>query len=206
MYDNGGPLGLPSQMSHTPWWVWLICDDKPSGRLHLTHPQIRPAEKMATNQQSQLFGGSGGKAFDDLEKHPTIVGIRGLIVRSGTSIDSFQAVYQLKDGSTVVGPRHGGLGGSEKRFMLDEGEVLIGMEGKTSGVLVDQLTFYSNRGRQYGPYGRSYTMPFKTGGTDLELTSFFGRSGKLVDALGVRFTQNSPQGSSSNGNLQGLIE
>ena len=185
------------------WWVWFT---SASGRVHLTQLNSdRPAEKMAANQQSQLFGGSGGKAFDDLEKHPGIVGIRGLIVRSGNSIDSFQAVYQLKDGSTVVGPRHGGLGGSEKRFMLDEGEVLIGMEAKTSGVLVDQLIFYSNRDRQYGPYGSSCTETFKTGGTDQELTSFFGRSGQLVDAIGVRLTQNSPQGSPSNGNLLALL-
>ena len=53
-------------------------------------------------------------------------------------------MYQLKDGSAVVGRRHGGLGGSEKRFMLDKGELLIRMEGKTSGTLIDQLTFYSN--------------------------------------------------------------
>ena len=154
---------------------------------------------MAISQQTQVYGGSGGKAFDDLEHHPTIVGIRGLIVRSGNSVDSIQAIYRLKDGSTIVGPRHGGRGGSEKRFMLDEGELLIRMEGKTSGMLVDQLAFYSNRGKQYGPYGRSPTMPFETEGT--ELTSFFGRCGKLVDAIGVRLTRSNPQGSSSDGNL-----
>lgn len=144
-----------------------------------------------------MYGGSGGKAFDDLERHPTIVGIRGLCIRCGNSIDSIQAIYQLKDGSTMVGPRHGGLGGSEERFMLDEGEVLTRMEGKTSGVLVDQLTFYSNQGKQYGPYGRSCTMPFEAEGT--ELNSFFGRSGKLVDAIGVRLTSsNVPERSEGN--------
>ena len=153
---------------------------------------------MASIQQFEVYGGSGGKAFDDLERHPTIVGIRGLTVRSGNSIDSIQAMYQLKDGSTVVGRRHGGLGGSEKRFMLDEGELLIRMEGKTSGTLIDQLTFYSNRGKQYGPYGLASTTPFKTEGT--ELISFFGRSGKLVDAIGVRFTSSNQPGSFSDGN------
>ena len=136
--------------------------------------------------KEQVFGGAGGKLFDDLELHPTIIGIRGLYIRCGNSIDSIQATYQLKDGSVVVGPRHGGLGGQEKRFMLNEGEVLIRMEGKTSGVLVDQLTFYSNQGKQYGPYGRSCTTPFETQ-EGVELTSFFGRSGKLLDAIGVRF-------------------
>ena len=152
---------------------------------------------MASEQQAQVFGGSGGKAFDDLERHPTIVRIRGLRVRCGNSIDSIQATYQLNDGSTVVGPRHGGLGGKEERFMLDEGEVLTQMEGKTSGVLVDQLTFCSNQGKQYGPYGRSCTTSFETlEGT--ELTSFFGRSGKLLDAIGVRLTISQPGPSEGN--------
>ena len=145
-----------------------------------------------------MFGGVGGKAFDDLEHHPSIVGIRGLCVRCGNSIDSIQATYQLKDGSTVVGPRHGGLGGKVKRFMLNEDEVLIRMEGKTSGVLVDQLTFYSNQGKQYGPYGRSCTTPFETQ-EGVQLTSFFGHSGKLLDAIGVRLTSiNQPGPSDGN--------
>ena len=133
--------------------------------------------------KSPQYGGSGGGAFNDLKSYPDIVGIRGLRIRSGNQVDSIQATYLLRYGNTIEGPKHGGYGGSEHSFTLGEGEVLTGMEGKTNGMLVDQLTFHSNWGRKYGPYGRTGRTLFKVEGT--AFVAFFGRSGNLLDAIGV---------------------
>ena len=106
---------------------------------------------IPTISQSAQFGGSGGSAFDD--KNDNICGIIGLKICSGNQIDSIQVTYRLKNGSAYEAPKHGGNRGSVSSFTLADGEKLIRMEGMTSDVLVDMLTFYSNFNNVYGPYG-----------------------------------------------------
>ena len=131
--------------------------------------------------QSAVFGGSGGIAFDD--NNDNIAGIIGMKIRSGNQIDSIQVTYRLKDESTYEALMHGGTGGSESFFTLADGEKLIRMEGMTSGVLVDMLTFYSNYNNTYGPYGVTGQKRFSVAG--LEIVAFFGRAGNLLDAIGA---------------------
>ena len=131
---------------------------------------------------SKGFGGTGGSKFDD-----KVVGIAGMKIRSGNQVDSIQVTYRYADGSTFEGPRHGGSGGSESQFKLAKGEYLVKMEGKTNGVLVDQVTFYSNRGTKYGPYGKTGAQSFSVEGT--EIVSVFGRAGNLLDNLGVNYIE-----------------
>ena len=131
--------------------------------------------------KSASFGGSGGSAFDD------IIGIVGMKIRSGNQVDSVQVTYRLSDGSTFEAPKHGGTGGSLKSFTLADDEKLIKVEGKTNGVLVDQVTFYSNKGKTYGPYGKTGETPFSVKGS--EIIAVFGRAGNLLDRLGVHYKE-----------------
>ena len=130
--------------------------------------------------KSASFGGSGGAAFDDID-----IGIAGMTIRSGNQVDSIQVTYRFSDGSKFDGPKHGGTGGSLNSFTLADDEMLIKMEGKTNGVLVDQVTFYSNKGKTYGPYGRTGETSFCVEGR--EIIAVFGRAGNLLDNLGVHY-------------------
>ena len=64
---------------------------------------------------------------------------------------------------------------------LAPNEFITRVEGR-SGSLVDQLTFYTNLGKKYGPYGGPGGNPFEIAGC---VGGFAGRSGSLLDAFAV---------------------
>ena len=138
--------------------------------------------------QSRLFGGPGGTYFND--HNDNIAGIVGMRIRAGAQVDSIQVTYRLKDGNTYIAPMRGGTGGTEYSFTLADGEKLIRMEGMTSGVVLDMLTFYSNLNNTYGPYGITGLTPYSLAAT--EIIAFFGRYGSfnIMDAIGVYYTNN----------------
>ena len=50
------------------------------------------------------------------------------------------------------------------------------------------LTFYSNFGNEYGPYGKTGQTSFSVEDTDSdEFVAFFGRAGSLLDSIGVYY-------------------
>lgn len=130
-------------------------------------------------RRSEQEGGTGGDPFaDDLTEVCRLVTVR---IRSGSRIDAITAVWRMADGSTRPGRQHGGSGGTEQQFSLDADEYINRIEGR-SGAEVDQLTFFTSKGRRYGPYGGNGGLPFEiTGGP---VNGFFGRSGSRVDAIG----------------------
>ncbi|CAL5098542.1 unnamed protein product [Urochloa decumbens] len=87
---------------------------------------------------------------------------------------------------------------------LAAGEHVTAMEGTVGhfatvpGVIVTSLAFRTNTGRTYGPYGRTTagTTPFSVPAADGAcIVGFWGRSGWLLDAIGVYMK---PCSSSSN--------
>ena len=136
---------------------------------------------------TEYFGGNGGHAFSDgISTHlPDITGIEAIRIRHGDQVDSIQATYRVANGSTWVAPKHGGHGGSETFIQFTDDERVIRIEGKTNHVLVDQLTFLTQKGdgsqQKYGPFGITGKTPFAVGG---KILGFFGRSGNLLDAIG----------------------
>ncbi|XP_066333201.1 salt stress-induced protein-like [Miscanthus floridulus] len=78
---------------------------------------------------------------------------------------------------------------------LSAGEYLTAVEGTTGHfgdgpdvVVVTSLTFRSSRGKTYGPYGGSGTgtaTPFSIPAASGCIVGFWGRSGRLLDAIGV---------------------
>ena len=140
--------------------------------------------------QSDLFGGPGGDFFDDIEHNDNIVGIVGMRIQAGgQAVNSIQVTYRLRDGSNYTAPMHGQTGGTEYSFTLADGEKLTRMEGEfnqgiSTGV-IDSLTFYSNMNNVYGPYGTIDQIQFSF--TATEFVAFFGRAGRLIDAIGVYY-------------------
>ena len=142
-------------------------------------------------KKSAQFGGNGGSAFTDpIETHiPPIVRVSKLRIRHGNQVDSIQADYELLGGGCYSGGNHGGTGGSPTEVPFAEGEVIVKMSGKTNNTLLDQVTFTTTKSNgstgTYGPYGKTGRTAFEVDGN---IVGFFGRSGNLVDALGVFYT------------------
>lgn len=132
-------------------------------------------------KRSAQYGGQGGNAFsDDLTETQALVSI---IVRHGTYVDAIQASWELVDGTTRQGTQHGGNGGTPETIELQSGEYITRVAGR-SGTYVDQLTFQTNLGNSYGPYGGNGGATFEIPRLP-QVGGFFGRSGSYLDAVGV---------------------
>jgi hypothetical protein len=129
--------------------------------------------------KTQRYGGSGGGAFsDDLTEACQLVQVT---VRHGTRVDSIESVWSTPSGATFTGARHGGGGGSPSTFTLEKEEYITRIDGR-SGSSVDQLTFTTNKGNKFGPYGKDGGSPFSI--ADVRVFGFFGSSGSSLDAIG----------------------
>ena len=151
------------------------------------------SESLSHFRTHDLFGGSGGSPWDDNIGilHPIVIGIKCIKIYSGSQVDGLQVVYRQADGSETQGIHHGGHGGSLSVVTLEKDEQIIRIEGKTNGVLIDQLTFIVKSGEgketRLGPFGKTGTTPFSVDG---HIVGFIGRSGSLMDGLGVYLSVN----------------
>ena len=125
-------------------------------------------------------GGDGGDAFqDDLAEVSRLIGLN---IRAGEYVDALQCIWSTPAGSTVSGTQHGGGGGSLNQILLSNNEYIVRVDGR-SGIYIDQLTFTTNLENVFGPFGGDGGDPFSL--PNLSVGGFFGRSGDLLDAVGV---------------------
>jgi hypothetical protein len=117
--------------------------------------------------------------------------IGALFIRSGgphKCVIAIQVLYRnATTGQLTLGDQHGGVGGEQTIIALNAGEFVAEISGR-SGQFLDSLTIRTSQGRHFGRFGglgggADYEFP-DTGGRE-EILGFFGRSGTLVDALGV---------------------
>ncbi|WP_217549812.1 jacalin-like lectin [Streptomyces sp. GbtcB6] len=139
--------------------------------------------------RSQLFGGAGGAEFkDDLTE---VAALTSVVVRHADIVGSIRCTWLTTDGSTREGEWHGGPGGAIDSFSLDDGEFLTEVAG-THSSWVTQLHFTTNRGRRFGPYGKSLwpgkQHEFKIAPKGQAIGGFIGRSASVLDSLGVYTT------------------
>lgn len=137
-------------------------------------------------RKSELLGedtGRGGN-FDDMEKYSNkgCPAVKKIIVRTGCIVDSIAFVYE---GETF---QHGGNGGSESVFNLEEGEFITEVTGGSSHFdgrwTIAWLVFSTNKGRQFkagSPNGKSFRFAAEDGGS---LSCMFGRSDRYVQLIG----------------------
>jgi hypothetical protein len=127
--------------------------------------------------------------------------IGGISLRSGLYVDQLQILYRNPStGQLAFGPTHGGGGGGPSSFALNPGEFITQVSGR-AGKYVDAITFLTNEGRSFGPFGGGGGAPYRFPDQlqpNVEVFGFFGRSGLYLDAIGFHTRQRSPQQS---GNL-----
>jgi predicted Ser/Thr protein kinase len=129
-------------------------------------------------------GGNGDDAFVDkhLPKGARVIGVK---IRSGDWIDAVELLYKTADGKEESLGKHGGDRGGEDTFMLEEGEHITGITGKT-GPYVMSLTIITNKrksknyGRGQGDVEYHYEVPHHD-----EIIGFFGRAGEYVNRIGI---------------------
>ncbi|XP_059644726.1 mannose/glucose-specific lectin-like [Cornus florida] len=138
------------------------------------------------------YGGNKGIIFDDvIDKVKELVKVKKLTIFTDNGIiKSFEIEYEYKGISKPI--KHGGEGGTASEpAKLGDSECLISMTvcvGKSGDDdVVTSLTFKTNLGNQFGPYGKptetSYTSPTGHG----NIIGFFGRSDEYVNQIGAYF-------------------
>ncbi|KAI4997159.1 hypothetical protein ZWY2020_052501 [Hordeum vulgare] len=145
------------------------------------------------------WGGSGGKAFYMRRGR----GVSAPRVRSITLqyTDAIHSFYQSSDSDEAVVEQtlDRAEGGDQDRVRLTpyehinfaSDEQLIALEGTyghrsyVRAVVVTSLTFRTDKGRTYGPYGKETGTPFSIQDANGCIVGFWGRSGWLLDAIGV---------------------
>ena len=150
---------------------------------------LTPYGQVSTGQyqQTRLYGGSGGAPFSaqDLPSGARIAEIR---ISATDRIESVQTVYVLTDGRTVQGTRYGGSGGRQRIFRLDADEYITAISGRYDS-FVYSLQIQTNKKTSPlygGPGGNSAFQTAVPSGT--RAVGFAGRSGDLVDAIGLACT------------------
>jgi len=141
---------------------------------------------LSQRQETQIFGGQGGASFSD-RNIPEGARISEIRVQSATVVDGVQVVYNLRNGSVLEGPRHGGTGGRSSVFRLDADEHVIGIYGRY-GDYIDSLTIVTNKRTSQafgGQGGRSDFRIDLPAGT--KMIGFTGRAAKYLDAVGLNY-------------------
>jgi hypothetical protein len=138
-------------------------------------------------ENTRLVGGQGGGGFED--QPPPFATIAGFVVRCGGLVDAIQVVYRLPNGELQRADKHGGNGGREEVFELLPGEQLVGISGQAGGI-VGSIRFHTNRrvSKKYGagdaPHSAAFELPLPP---NAEFVGFVGKSGGLLDAVGLRY-------------------
>jgi len=112
--------------------------------------------------------------------------ITAIQIRAGAWIDSIQARY-----GDTWGTVHGGSSGTLYVFYLNSGSSINRVEGNADGE-VDILTFYSDDGSTYGPYGgagqwASPGVAFNSDRQGCKLAFISGANGGYLNALSLHY-------------------
>lgn len=141
--------------------------------------------------QKIAFVGEGGNRFDDNPDSffPPVIKLTKLFIYHGDSVDSIQAEYQLLGGSTVLGKKHGGDGGTLSIVCITPGEHIVGLKCKSRGDFVDQITIFTAKRdngtiTHYGPFGKYGGDSYYIYGNILAL---IGKEGDYMDGIGAYY-------------------
>lgn len=128
-------------------------------------------------------GGVGGVAFDD-GPFPEGARLRELRVWGTECIEGLQIVLDL-DGELVERPRRGTASAGLGVLRLAEDEHVTEVYGRYSGY-VDQLSVRTAGGqiRRFGGRGGACDFAYFAP-AGFHIVGFWGRAGRLIDALGV---------------------
>jgi hypothetical protein len=138
---------------------------------------------------SDQAGGTGGDPFtDDITN---VARIKSITLRGGSMVDGISITYVLQDGSTVKKSYGGDGGTATPPLTLADDEYITKVTGR-SGTCVDQITFHTSYARTIsagGTGGNAFTIDPKV---NRPIIGIFGRSGSLIDAIGVFYRSGHP--------------
>ena len=134
-------------------------------------------------------GGEGGDEFADmhLPKGARVIGVK---IRHGLYIDGIELLYKTAVGKKEGMGWHGGDSGNEETFLLEDGEFITAISGKT-GEYVESLSIVTNKRKSKNYGGDGGDKPFNFHKSGAEVIGFYGRSGAFLDQIGI-FTRKSP--------------
>lgn len=142
---------------------------------------------------SPFYGGDGGGPFDDIEDRgfmTPVVGIKKIVINSNKSegILSIQVTYKLSNGEIYEGEKHGTRSGNIiDELVLDDDEFITQVTGKYAD-LINSLQIKTNKGQCKKIDGEGGNKSFDVIG---KITGFFGRSGDMLDAIGMYYLPDS---------------
>ncbi|XP_064982898.1 uncharacterized protein LOC135623637 [Musa acuminata AAA Group] len=116
--------------------------------------------------------------------------ITGISIGAASCVNSIKITFD-NDGTTRVTPRYGGPGGELFQFSLMQDEYLTSVSGYVKHdcsefPCVSQLTFTTNLGKTYGPYGGGGGTFFEVNVEYDEIKGFFGHAtAEYLTAFGV---------------------
>jgi len=142
-------------------------------------------------KKTPQFGGDGGDIFaDNLTRTEQIVSIDIWVGKPSAwykvfgkkRIVAIQTTWSTPEGTSLTGCKRGKDTGEKNNIQFRDGEYITKVNGRT-GDEVDSLTFTTNMGQKFGPYGGDGgKRDFEE--KDLHVGGFFGRSGNRIDAIG----------------------
>ena len=142
-----------------------------------------------TKKSDMVAGEGGDNYFDDQLNYYKLVGVHNFTIWHGNQIDAIQVTYRKADGELFVAEKHGGDGGEKSSYTLSTDEVMVGIEGFTTDVVVDRISFrIANTGtgeiKKIGPFGTTGINPYSLDGLIL---CFYGRYGTMLDGIGAYY-------------------
>lgn len=140
-----------------------------------------------STKNTGFFGGDGGSEFTDTHDVNSWGRITQIAVGHGSEVDALSTTYA--NGQYLT---HGGTGGSRSLITLGDDEFITRIDLR-SGARLNQITFHSNTGVTYGPYGGGGGEPNSVDFGDDVLQYLFGRSGARIDAIGFAYGTKPPK-------------
>ncbi|KVH87809.1 Mannose-binding lectin [Cynara cardunculus var. scolymus] len=142
---------------------------------------------MASQVEVGPWRGDGGVNPWTFKPNGRIVGFR---IASGDVIDSIRFTYEDNSQVSHHSDTYGGDGGTlNLPAKFDDDEDLIRVSGTIgkfySITVITSLSFHSNKGKSYGPYGRGDRTSFSLPVTKGKFIRFFGNYGDFLDSIGV---------------------
>ena len=129
-------------------------------------------------------GGYGGTGFTD-EDIKENQDVRDVNIWTGPVVNGIKLINDVDWGQRYAAPTHGSDDGTQSVFTLQPGEYITGISGKY-GRFVDSIQIHTNLrvSPRYGGSGGSAEYIYEAP-SGWEIAGFCGRSGDVIDAIGV---------------------
>jgi len=151
-------------------------------------PLFVASQPKGPTTKAGLWGGQGG-SNQDITVPPKR--LQSLTIRSGSAIDAIEFTYIDNAGQKHTAGAWGGPGGTAHRIDLDDAEYVkevSGTYGTFEGITVLTSFKLVTNVRTWGPWAIENGTPFSiTAPTNSSIVGFYGRAGRLIDAIGVYF-------------------